>query len=113
MNILKAICGLRGRIKRRPYWLTLIGLNAAGFILTRIWIDGTTPLSPFLIGMALALYLWVIIASCRARDAGWPGGVALLTLVPLMGLVISIVLGFAGSEPDENGPPPSSDRRVG
>lgn len=111
LDVLKIFCGVRGRIRRGPYWLALIGLNVAIFILTRLWVGGSAPLSPLLIGMALALYLWLVIASCRARDAGWPGGAALMTLIPMAGLVIAIVLGCVGSEPGENDPPPSIEGR--
>ncbi len=113
MNVLKVLCGLRGRVKRGPYWLALIALWVASFIAGMLSGRDVLPLVPFLTWLGLTAYVWLLVCAGRARDAGQSAGVALLTLVPLVGLVITIVLGCQGSKPDGAEPTPSVDRRAG
>ena len=105
METLKFFCGLRGRVKRGPYWYTLLGVYGVSFIIGLLF-GSLEALLPLVVALVLLAYIWLLVVASRCRDAGWPGGVALLTLVPLLGLVLAIVIGCVGSEPDGTEPPP-------
>ena len=58
------------------------------------------PDAALLVLMVGNLYAWLVIAAGRCRDAGFPGWLAFLTLIPLLGQIGVLMLGIVGSKPD-------------
>ena len=93
VTVIKVAAGAHGKVPRFMYWLTFLGCclaGALGGVLAEtnvMWVAVS----------GVAVYLFLVIAACRARDMGNSGRFALLTLVPLLGLFIFFQLGFEKS----------------
>ena len=93
VTVIKVIAGAHGKVPRFVYWLTFLGCwlgGALGGVLAEhnvAWVAVS----------GVAGYLFLVIAACRARDMGSSGKFALLTLVPMLGLLIFFQLGFEKS----------------
>ena len=101
MAVLKVLAGQRGRIPRKLYWLS-IGVHAV----MQLWFFGFShtpelgvagPTVVWGVGAVALAYLWLLAAVARSRDAGKPGAMALLTLIPVVGLWPVVWLGFKSS----------------
>lgn len=86
----------RGRSTRSEYWAAVIMTNVlvalAGTVLL---LDPYGTLSNIVFILVVPLALWLGLANCvrRVRDAGLPLAVLLVSLVPLGGFVLFILLG--------------------
>lgn len=105
MDILRRLAFANARAKRGHYWGVLIALNVVNAVvlfalMINAFESGTSPSSPLLlIAPAISLYFWFAVCTARLRDMGRSGWLALLTLIPIIGFVVALWLGFAGSEP--------------
>ena len=106
MPVLKALTGRSGTVPRRIFWWSAGVVSVAQIWLyffsqtpnfgdygpTVVWGLGALPLT----------YLWLLVAAARSRDAGKSGAMALLTLIPVVGLWAVVWLGCESSvSPDQ------------
>ncbi len=75
---------LRGRGKRREYWLGFVVLLAL-LVVGRLLPHPAARLLANLAGVAL----WIVLAARRLRDIGWP---AWLSLAPIALMILTIAL---------------------
>lgn len=93
VTVIKVITGAHGKAPRFVYWLTFLGCWLGGALGGALAEHNVT----WLAVSGVAVYLFLVIAACRARDMGSSGKFALLTLVPMLGLLIFFQLGFEKS----------------
>ena len=92
------------KIKRGPFWL-MVALTFLVQLTGTLLLDN----SEISLGAALAvlgvmianLYAWLVITTGRCRDAGISGWLAVLTLIPALGLVGVLMIGISGSKSDD------------
>ena len=103
-HILWSIGFTEAKIKRGPFWMMvaltfLVQLTGMLLLLDH----STMPLGPTLavLGVLVAnLYAWLVVTTGRCRDAGLSGWLAILTLIPVLGLIGVLIIGIAGSKSD-------------
>ena len=76
--LLKVLGGVQGRVPRFIYWIVVLvswagaALGSALAVYDPVWLAVS----------GFAVYLFFVVAACRARDMGSSGRFALLTLFP-------------------------------
>ena len=114
-GVFRRLFWTKGRIGRLEFWLFQVGallvLIGAGLIGTKLetskGIDATGP--AMLIASALLFVPSWGVAFRRAHDLNRSRGFAILSIVPIVGLVVLLMLGFQGgtSGPNDYGMPNS------
>lgn len=105
-----------GRISRREYWWAQLSLLAAFvaavIILERSGgLDGPEVSAAAVLSIVVLLQIiWffgICVAVKRVHDIGWPGGLAVLLFVPVLGFLFWLKIGFSRGQITENryGPP--------
>lgn len=105
-----------GRISRREYWWAQLSLLAAFvaavIILERSGgLDGPEVSAAAVLSIVVLLQIiWffgICVAVKRVHDIGWPGGLAVLLFVPVLGFLFWLKIGFSRGQMTENryGPP--------
>ncbi len=99
MDGLKALVGARGRLPRAGFWGAWFALFVLSLgIVLGISNSGGSP--AIIIGWyVIVLWVWLVVCACRARDMGKSGWVALATLIPFVGFIFWLWLGFAKTMP--------------
>lgn len=108
-----------GRASRREYWWAQLLLFAVfGLVIALLSSMGGFSAPDmsgfaFLAVIAVAQILWffgICVAAKRVHDLGWPGGMAVLMFVPILGAMFWLFLGFTKGNPGDNkyGPSPKS-----
>ena len=91
------------KIKRGPFWM-MVALTFLVQLTGMLLLDHSTmPLGVALavLGVLIAnLYAWLVVTAGRCRDAGLSGWLAILTLIPVLGLTGVLIIGIAGSKSD-------------
>ena len=103
-HILWAVGFTEAHIKRGPFWVA-IAISFLVHLVVMLMLNDSSPKSGpanvvALVLLAGNLYAWLVIAAGRCRDAGFPGWLAFLTLIPLLGQIGVLMLGIVGSKPD-------------
>ena len=100
-HILWAIGFTEAKIKRGPFWM-MVALTFLVQLTGMLLLDHSTmPLGVALavLGVLIAnLYAWLVVTAGRCRDAGLSGWLAILTLIPVLGLTGVLIIGIAGSK---------------
>ena len=103
-HIVWAIGFTEAKIKRGPFWMMvaltfLVQLTGMLLLLDH----NTMPLGAGLavLGVLVAnLYAWLVVTTGRCRDAGLSRWLAVLTLIPVLGLIGVLMIGIEGSKSD-------------
>ena len=99
MNGFKRFIGASGRVSRTGYWLAMLG--AAAFGLTFILLSQVelVPAAVVMVAMLIYAWVWLSVAACRSRDMGHSGWLALILLVPFLGVLVFFWFGLARTAP--------------
>lgn len=113
-----------GRASRAEYWLAQLSLLAA-FILIIVFLnniggfnaaEGVTDFTAFTLFIAVQViwFFGICVAVKRVHDLGWPGGVAVLMFIPMLGMLFWFWIGTRKGNPGENkyGPTPASREKT-
>ena len=87
------------RLGRTAYWLILLGLPIADFVL--IALIGATmdpPHVPVLVVFATTAYVWLAVCRARLRDMGASPTMLVFVMLPIVGFLIMVWIGFAGRD---------------
>ena len=99
-HILWAIGFTEAKIKHGPFWM-MVALTFLVQLTGMLLLDHSTmPLGPTLGVLVANLYAWLVVTTGRCRDAGLSGWLAILTLIPVLGLIGVLIIGIAGSKSD-------------
>ena len=97
----KVLIGRQGCAPRIVFWGTWAALLLGAILVAQVWkvtlsLSNPTLSYTMIYGWwGIATYVWLLVASCRARDMGRSGWWALLTLIPLLGIAAAFWLGCA------------------
>ena len=115
MDFIKSMLAFEGRRSRLSYFLTMIGLIIATFVMFSVFIV-ISILSPTL-GVLIAIPVFLILTlACftvgaqRIRDFNQSGAWVLVFLIPYVGFAAAIAMCFVPPTPGNNqyGPEPKS-----
>ena len=99
-TVLWTLTFTHARLGRAAYWLTLVGLHIANFIL--IPLIATTaeqPLwVPFITVWAITAYVWLAVSRARLRDMGASPMMLAFMILPIIGFFLMVWIGFAGKD---------------
>lgn len=109
-----------GRASRREYWWAQLSLLAV-FVLVIVFLnsiggfnapEGATDFAVLTL-FAMVQITWffgICVAVKRVHDMGWPGGMAVLMFVPILGSLFWLYIGFKSGSWGDNkyGPSPKS-----
>ena len=82
------------RINRPLFWLSFFALLAVGIIGNVAGSNWNAPTAVWIV-LVITGIVWLFIAAGRARDMGRSAWWALLVLVPVLGWVVALWLGFS------------------
>ncbi|MDD7912117.1 DUF805 domain-containing protein [Pseudovibrio exalbescens] len=105
---LEQLFSFKGRRARQPYWLALLfwlvlfvfPLGLLDFIETEE--QQALMVMTFTATASAALVSYLAIVSQRLRDIGATGWLSLIALIPIIGLLFTMGLGFVAGEKGEN-----------
>lgn len=101
MTLKQLFTSFDGRINRQTFWIAFGIFFAVEFVLYLILALAISPVLFYLIALAL-LYPSAAVACKRLHDMGQTGWLALLGLIPIVGLGVLIWLGVTPSKPGDN-----------
>ena len=124
MTVEGLLFSFQGRIRRSHWWVTRLAVTAIALLLLFGWSAvqgalraGNDPINLLLVALAalivFGLIMWVDLALNvkRLHDLGWTGWLVLVSFVPLVGGLFSLIcLGIVDGEsgPNQFGPSPKS-----
>lgn len=94
----------RGRSTRSEYWAAFLLTNVLGAIAgTVLLVDPYGVLNNIVFILVVPVAVWLGLANCvrRLRDAGLPVAILLVSLVPLGGFLLFILLGTLPSKSNQ------------
>ena len=106
-GLLSMLFSFRGRLSLAMFWILGLAINFVFFSTETIFLSLMESESPLVAATAMAmavLFVWVYFAmvSKRLHDIGWPGWLAILTLLPAVGQVFALLA--VGCSPGTRGP---------
>ena len=99
MAILQRLFFVERRCTRIPYWVTIGMLMIANILVSQVMRTISWP-DALVVGIGwifVSSYIWLVVCAARFRDVREPGGFSFMTLTPLVGWGIAIMLGFAAT----------------
>ena len=104
--MLNKIVFARVRCRPWPYWGTVLGLMVVSLFITVVGrVELEQPVSTVVAGAwgVVSTYMWLCVCAARYRDTGYTGRWAFVTLIPIIGWVEAVALGFRETDDGDGG----------